>query len=110
VTPFFALLIFLTLVAFVSGQLLLKYAMEGDLRSRRFATFFSAGILCMSFSFFVTLALLQHFDLSYLDPFQGLSVIIVSMLAAMILREKLTVRLLIGTSLIGAGIVLVSLS
>lgn len=109
-TPFFALLISLTLVAFVAGQLLLKRAMESDLRSRRFAKYFTAGIVSMSFSFFVTLGLLQHFDLSYLDPFQGLSVVIVSILAAVILREKLTMRLLIGTALIGAGIVLVSLS
>ena len=84
--------------------------MQNDLRSRRFVAFFSAGLFSMTFSFFVTLGLLQHFDLSYLDPFQGLSVVIVSVLAAVILREKLTSRILVGTALIGAGIVLVSLS
>jgi len=54
--------------------------------------------------------LLQRFDLSYLYPFQGLSVIIITILAAVILKEKLTMQLTIGGVLISAGIVLVSLS
>ena len=64
----------------------------------------------MTFSFFITLGLLQRFDLSYLYPFQGLSVVIISVLAAVILREKLTARLFVGAALISAGVVLVSLS
>ncbi len=109
-TPISALLILLTLVSFVAGQLLLKHAMDDNSRSKRFATFFSTGLLAMTFSFFVTLGLLQHFDLSYLYPFQGLSVVIISILAATILRERLTARLLFGAALISAGVVLVSLS
>ena len=64
----------------------------------------------MTISFFLTLGLLQHFDLSYLYPFQGLSVIFISVAAAVVLREKLTLQLTIGALLISAGIVLVSLS
>ncbi len=109
-TPISVLLIFSTLVSFVAGQLLLKHAMEHDLGSRRFIRFFGTGLLAMTFSFFVTLGLLQHFDLSYLYPFQGFSVVIISVLAAVILREKLTARLLFGAALISAGVVLVSLS
>jgi len=56
------------------------------------------------------LGLLQRFDLSYLYPFQGLSVIIISLMAAVMLKEKLTLQLTIGALLISAGIVLVSLS
>ena len=70
----------------------------------------SAGILVMAISFFLNLGLLQRFDLSYLYPFQGLSVIIISLMAAIVLREKLTFRLVIGTLLITAGVVLVSIS
>jgi drug/metabolite transporter (DMT)-like permease len=110
VTLIFALLIFLTLVTFVAGQLLLKHAMERDLRSAAFVKFFSAGLVAMTFSFFVTLGLLRHFDLSYLYPFQGLTVVIITILAAVILREKMTARLLFGAVLISAGVVLVSLS
>ena len=54
--------------------------------------------------------LLQRFDLSYLYPFQGLSVIFITILAAVVLKEKLSARLTIGALLITAGIVLVSMS
>jgi len=110
VTPISALLIFIALILYILGQLFLKHAMESDLRSRRFAKFFGAGLVAMTLSFFITLGLLQRFDLSYLYPFQGLSVIIISVLAAVILREKLTARLFLGAALISAGVVLVSLS
>jgi uncharacterized membrane protein len=64
----------------------------------------------MTIHFFVTLGLLGHLDLSYVYPFQGLSVIIISLAAAVVLREKLSLRLTVGALLISAGIVLVSLS
>ena len=64
----------------------------------------------MTISFFITLGLLQRFDLSYLYPFQGLSIIIISLIAALILKEKLSWRLMIGVLLITAGVVLVSMS
>ena len=107
-------LILIALVSFVAGQLLLKRAMESTgqngFRNTRFISLLSAGILLMTISFFITLGLLQHFDLSYLYPFQGLSVIIISVMAAVVLKEKLTLRLTIGAVLITAGVVLVSLS
>ena len=68
------------------------------------------GIVSMTISFFLTLGLLQRFDLSYIYPFQGLSVIIVSVTAAFLLKEKLTLQLTIGALLISLGVVLVSLS
>ena len=104
-----------SLLSFVGAQLVLKRAMEsslqsGGLRSLRFISRIAAGIALMTISFFLTLGLLQRFDLSYLYPFQGLSVIIITILAAVILKEKLTAQLTIGGVLISAGIVLVSLS
>ena len=81
-----AVLIFFALVLFVAGQLLLKHAMESTLYSTRFTKFFATGLTAMTISFFITLGLLQQFDLSYLYPFQGLSVVIISILAAAILR------------------------
>ena len=104
-----------SLLSFVGAQLMLKRAMEstiqsGGLRSLRFISRMAAGIALMTISFFLTLGLLQRFDLSYLYPFQGLSVIIITLLAAVILKEKLTMQLTIGGVLISAGIVLVSLS
>jgi drug/metabolite transporter (DMT)-like permease len=103
-----------SLVTFVAGQLFLKRAMEPTTQSgrnhQRFGLLLGAGIFLMTISFFLTLGLLQRFDLSYLYPFQGLSVIIISFAAAIVLRERLTLRLTIGAVLISAGIILVSIS
>jgi len=108
------ILILISLITFVAGQLLLKRAMESTIRSghrnARFISLLGFGIFSMTISFFLTLGLLQRYDLSYLYPFQGLSVIIISIAAAILLREKLTLQLTIGALLISAGIVLVSLT
>ena len=106
--------IVVSLLSFVIAQLVLKRAMEfsagSGLRNRRFISLVAAGIGLMTISFFLTLGLLQRFDLSYLYPFQGLSVIFITLMAAVVLKEKLSLRLTIGALLISAGIVLVSLS
>jgi uncharacterized membrane protein len=108
------LLIVVSLLSFVVAQLILKRAMElsatSGFRNSRFVWLTTAGIVLMTVSFFLTLGLLQRYDLSYLYPFQGLSVIFITLLAAMVLKEKLNARLAIGTLLITAGIVLVSIS
>ncbi len=103
-----------SLLSFVWAQVLLKRVMEATqksgFRDLRFISRAAGGIALMTLSFFLTLGLLQRFDLSYLYPFQGLSVIIISLMAAVMLKEKLTLQLTIGALLISAGIVLVSLS
>ena len=113
-TPLSFLLIVISLAAFVAGQLLLKYAMQSTVArgfgQRTFVRFIIGGTAAMAVSFFLTLGLLQKFDLSYLDPFQGLSVIFISLTAVVFLKEKLNFRLTIGSLLITAGLVLVSLS
>jgi drug/metabolite transporter (DMT)-like permease len=113
-TPFVLLLILISLVAFVAGQLLLKHAMEstvrGGYRQRTFLFYIVGGTASMAISYFLNLGLLQRLDLSYLYPFQGLSVIFIAAAAAIFLREKLTPQLIIGSLLITAGVVLVSLS
>jgi len=106
--------IVVSLVSFVAAQLVLKRAMEATrtsgLRNAQFISKVTGGIILMTISFFLTLGLLQRFDLSYLYPFQGLSVIFITLLAAVALKEKLNMRLAIGALLISIGIVLVSLS
>jgi len=106
--------IVVSLLSFVVAQLILKRAMEfsatNGLRNSRFISLVAIGVVLMTISFFLTLGLLQRFDLSYLYPFQGLSVIFITLLAALVLKEKLSARLTLGTLLITAGIVLVSLS
>jgi uncharacterized membrane protein len=106
--------IVVSLLSFVVAQLILKRAMEATtttgFRNVQFVSKFTSGIVLMTISFFLTLGLLQRFDLSYLYPFQGLSVIFITLMAAVVLKEKLNMRLAIGALLISAGIVLVSLS
>ena len=107
-------LIMVSIVAFVAGQLFLKHAMESSgtkgfgHSTVRYNLGF--GIFFMAIHFFLTLGLLQRFDLSYIYPFQGLSVIFICIAAAIVLRERLTLQLAIGSLLISAGVVLVSLS
>ena len=107
-------LIVVSLVSFVAAQLILKRAMEITtsigFRNPQFVRKVTAGVILMTISFFLTLGLLQRFDLSYLYPFQGLSVIFITLMAAVVLKERLNLRLTIGALLISAGIVLVSLS
>ncbi len=80
------------------------------MRNFYFVSRVAMGVALMTVSFFLTLGLLQRFDLSYLYPFQGLSVIFITILAAVVLKEKLSARLTIGAILVTAGIVLVSMS
>jgi drug/metabolite transporter (DMT)-like permease len=107
-------LVLAALLAFVAGQLLLKKAMDAanlhGFRSMKFLWPLAVGILLLGAQFFLNLGLLQRYDLSFIYPFQGLSVIIISLAAAIVLREKLTPQLVAGSVLISAGIVLVSLT
>ena len=106
--------IVVSLVTFVAAQLILKRAMEfsatSGMSNRHFISRVVIGVFLMTISFFLTLGLLQRFDLSYLYPFQGLSVIFITVLAAAVLKERISARLAIGALLITAGIVLVSMS
>jgi len=106
--------IVVSLLSFVAAQLILKRAMQVTttigFRNAQFVSKVTWGVILMTISFFLTLGLLQRFDLSYLYPFQGLSVIFITLTAAVALKEKLNVRLTIGAFLISAGIVLVSMS
>ncbi|MBA3651057.1 MAG: EamA family transporter [Chthoniobacterales bacterium] len=109
-----AFLIFLSVSCFVAGQILLKHAMDITARetySRLHAAgVFAVAIAAFAINFFVNIGLLQRFDLSYFFPFQGLSVIFIAFAGAWILKEKLSLRLTIGSIVIAAGVVLVSLS
>ena len=108
------LFILISLVTFVAAQLILKRAMEFSathgMRNSYFTSRVAIGVFLMTISFFLTLGLLQRFDLSYLYPFQGLSVIIISLLGGIILKEKLNLQLVLGALLISIGVVLVSLT
>jgi len=114
VTLLAGLLIFVSVSCFVAGQILLKHAMDITARpaySRSHAVLvFALAIAVFAVNFFVNIGLLQRFDLSYFFPFQGMSVVLIALAGAFILKEKLSLRLTIGSIVIGLGVVLVSLS
>src|SRR3982074_3371888 len=110
-----AVIIFvIVIIAAGAGQLPLPHAMEASpalsFRHPRVLKLFGAGVLSLTISFFLTIALLQHFDLSFFYPIQGSTVVIITVAAVIFLRERLSTQLLIGSILISVGIVVVSLS
>lgn len=109
-----ALLILIILLGHVGGEIALKHAMTSSntagFRSRKFFAPFCVGILLMTIQFFLGIGLLQRYDLSFIYPFQGLGVIIITIAAAVFLHERITVQLALGSALISAGVILVSLS
>jgi len=110
-----AIFIFIIEIAsVVAGQLLLKRAMEESnrlgFRNRGVLTLFFSAVASLTISFFLTIALLQHFDLSFFYPIQGSTVVLIVLAAVVFLHEKLSIQLLVGSLLISIGIVIVSLS
>ena len=114
-TPIAWIIVLVALLAAVGGQIFLKKSMQSShgpagFRSRTVAIPFATGIALMTMQFFLNLGLLQRYDLSFIYPFQGLSVIIITFAAALTLREKLTLQLIAGSLLISLGVALVSLT
>jgi multidrug transporter EmrE-like cation transporter len=115
VTTIALVLVLVALVAHTVGQIFLKHAMgsshsETGFRSRAVIVPFAIGIALMTTQFFLVLGLLQRYDLSLIYPFQGLGVIIITLTAGITLRERLSLQLVIGSLLISAGVVLVSIT
>jgi drug/metabolite transporter (DMT)-like permease len=102
------------IIATVAGQLLLKHAMEGSntlgFSNPRVLSLFIGGVVSLTISFFLTIGLLQHFDLSFFYPIQGSTVVIITVASVVILRERVSLQLFVGALLISVGIALVSLS
>src|SRR5438552_7460873 len=89
-------LIVVSLLSFVAAQLILKRAMEATtttgFRNPQFVSKVTGGILLMTISFFLTLGVLQRFDLSSLFPFHGFSVIFIARMPPVVRNEMLNMR------------------
>ncbi|MFL6520410.1 MAG: hypothetical protein ACJ8NS_09350 [Chthoniobacterales bacterium] len=108
-------IVLIALVAHTAGQIFLKHAMasshtDAGFRSSAVAVPFAIGIALMTTQFFLNLGLLQRYDLSFIYPFQGLGVIIITLTAGITLREKLSLQLVIGSILISVGVAVVSMT
>ena len=105
-TPAVFVLVVISEICRVVGQIFFKHAMSGGQGKKALA----AGVVAMAAGFFLWLGLLKKFDLSFLYPFEGLNNVVVTAAAWFFLKEKMTVSLWVGVTLICAGIVLVSRS
>ncbi|HKP05340.1 MAG TPA: hypothetical protein VJU77_18470 [Chthoniobacterales bacterium] len=108
-------IVLVALIAHTAGQVFLKHAMasshtDAGFRSRKVVLPFAIGIALMTTQFFLNLGLLQRYDLSFIYPFQGLGVLIITFIAGVTLREKLSLQLVFGSALISLGVVLVSMT
>jgi drug/metabolite transporter (DMT)-like permease len=108
-------IVLIALISHTSGQVFLKHAMtsshsEAGFRSRAVIVPFAIGIALMTTQFFLNLGLLQRYDLSFIYPFQGLAVIIITFAAWIMLREKVSLSLVVGSLLISVGVALVSMT
>ena len=109
--PLTILLVSITFVLQVAGQIFFKKAMDegaGDGPPRSRAPAFAAGILAMALSFFIGLSQLSEIPLSKYYPFEGIERVVIIVAAAIFLREKITLRVVLGVALICAGLFLVA--
>lgn len=104
------LLIALSVASSVAGQILFKHAMHDAHSRKKSGLILASGVVVMALGFFVWLRLLARFDLSYLYAFEGLDRLFILPAAVLFLREKITLRLVIGMVLIFGGIVRVATS
>src|SRR5256885_8306700 len=108
-------IVLVALVAHTAGQIFLKHAMgssnaQAGFRSRAVAIPFAIGIALMTTQFFLNLGLLQRYDLSFIYPFQGLGVIIITLTAGSTLPGENSPHLLVGFLLISIPRALVSMT
>jgi len=66
------------------------------------------SVVCMAISFFAFLALLRIADLSFAVPATASTVVLETILARVVLREKVTGSRWIGAALVGCGVYLVA--
>ena len=100
-------LVILAQMAQVAGQILLK---QGMTRTRGRVARVAAGTAMLTFWFLAWLKLLQGLDLSYLYPFEGLSLVLLVLASRVILGERMATSAWAGMALITAGMILVGLN
>jgi transporter family protein len=115
------LIVFASIALGAVGQLFLKLAaihtsvseeshMVGYYISLLKTPFTYLGAASYGLSFLIWMFLLKKYDLSFLRPLVGIGYIVTSLLAWIVLKEKITVVRWIGIALIVGGVYLVGLS
>ena len=109
-TPLSFGLVLLAEACMIIGQIFFKHAARHPAGSSHFVRNLGIGVCVTAIYFFVWLALLSKFELSYLYPFDGVNRIMMVVGAYIFLKEKATLRVWLGVILISAGVALVSQS
>jgi uncharacterized membrane protein len=91
----------------VAGQVLLK---QGMTRTEGRTSRVAAGTAMLTFWFLAWLKLLQGLDISYLYPFEGLSLVLLVFASSIFLGERMRGSAWIGVALITIGMILVGLN
>jgi undecaprenyl phosphate-alpha-L-ara4N flippase subunit ArnE len=108
------LLVIISQLALVAGQIYLKRAMsrrerDGD-ESRGWIGLLVTGIATMTIWFLLWLGVMHQVELSKLMPLEGISPLLIVVGAAIFLRERLNSRGWAGVVLTCVGVLLVSAS
>ncbi len=106
-TPLQLGLVVLAQGAQVAGQVLLKQGMTRTVGRVRLV---AAGTAMLTFWFLAWLRLLQGLDISYLYPFEGLSLVLLVLASNILLGERMRGSTWIGVALITSGMILVGLN
>ncbi|MCX6374075.1 MAG: EamA family transporter [Actinobacteria bacterium] len=114
-SSWFLLLVVLSQVFLVGGQIFLKHALNGTEKGAETTIWkhvapFAYGLGLMTLWFFLWLGLLSKADLSYLYPFDALGPLFMAFGASLVLKEKVTPRLRYGILLIVVGLLIVGAS
>jgi uncharacterized membrane protein len=108
------IILLLTQVALVAGQIFLKHGMNRmdhvPRPTRSIVINIAAGIALLTVWFLLWMGLLQKFDLSFVYPFEGVSVVLLVLTACITLRERLSLRSWLGVAMITLGVILVGIS
>jgi len=108
------LLIIISQLALVAGQILLKRAMSlrehGGEKARGWITTLTLGIATMTIWFLLWLGVMHEVELSKQMPFEGISPLLIVLGAAAFLHERLNWRGWTGVVLTCVGVILVSAS
>jgi uncharacterized membrane protein len=97
----------------LSGQLLFKHAMApgaATQTTRRMVKLLTLGIGTQTIYFFLWLGLLEKNPLSKIYPFEGLNPALLAILAWIVLKEKLPVKVWVGLVMICVGIAIATTS
>ena len=108
------LLVIISQLALVAGQIFLKRAMSrrerGGDDARGWTGTLAIGIATMTVWFLLWLGVMPHVELSKQMPMEGISPILIVLGAALFLRERLNAQGWAGVILTCVGVVLVSAS